>query len=77
MRLVDAVYARITELLKQKGLTLYRVATDGGVPYSTLATMTNSKNVTLATIYGVCAGFKITLTEFFNSPIFDENNIID
>lgn len=77
MRLVDAVSDRITELLKQNSITLYRVATDGGVPYSTLATMRNSKTVTLATIYGVCVGFKISLSDFFNSPVFDEKNITD
>lgn len=58
-------------------MTMYRLCVDGGVPYSTIATMRNSKTVTLATVYGICQGFKMPLSEFFNSPIFDEENIGD
>lgn len=77
MRLVDAVYLRTEQLLKEKCMTMYKLATDGGVPYSTIATMKNSKTVTLATVYGICQGFKISLSEFFASPVFDDENVGD
>ena len=32
MRLVDAVFARIKELMKEKGMSMYRLAMNGGVP---------------------------------------------
>ena len=51
MRLVDAVFMRIKELMKERGLTMYRLAILSGVPRSTIATMQLSKTVTLATIY--------------------------
>lgn len=72
MRLVDAVFMRIKELMKERGLTMYRLAILSGVPRSTIATMQLSKIVTFATIYDVCAGLQITLKEFFDDPIFNE-----
>ncbi len=77
MRLVDAVFARIKELMKEKGMLMYRLAMNGGVPRSTIATIPLSETVTLATIYGVCEGFQITLQEFFDSPLFDKDKVTD
>lgn len=77
MWLVDAVFARIKELMKEKGMSMYRLAMNGGVPRSTIATIPLSETVTLATIYGVCEGFQITLQEFFNSPLFDKDKVTD
>ena len=75
MRLVDAVYNRMIEIIDKQKTTVYAVAKNGCVPCSTIATMTRSKTVTLATIYGICLGLKIPLKEFFDSPLFDEVNI--
>lgn len=75
MRLVDAVFARIKELMKEKGMSMYRLAMNGGVPRSTIATIPLSETVTLATI--VCEGFQITLQEFFDSPLFDKDKVTD
>lgn len=77
MRLVDAVYKRIIELSNKKNLSLYQVAKDGCVPYSTIATMTRSKTVTLSTIYSVCDGLQISLSEFFSAPYFNKEFITD
>lgn len=77
MRLVDAVFMRIKELMKERGLTMYRLAILSGVLRLTIATMQFSKAVTLATIYDVCVGLQITLKEFFDSPLFDEQAIME
>ena len=77
MRLVDAVYARIIELAKERQLNMNALANISGVPRSTIITMTRSTTVTLSTIYGVCAGLQITLMEFFNSSLFSPENITD
>ena len=77
MRAVDAVYARIKELLSEKKMTMYMLAKRSGVPFSTISTMTRSKTVTLATIYGICEGFGMTLKEFFDSPLFARAAITD
>jgi len=77
MRLVDAVYARILELVKQRQITINALANLSGVPRPTIVTMTRSTTVKLSTIYGICDGLKISLQDFFNSPLFDPENILD
>ena len=77
MRLVDAVYARIIQLMKERQITVNALANLSGVPRPTIATMTRSSTVKLSTIYGICEGLNITLQEFFNSPLFDPENITE
>ena len=77
MRLVDAVYERIRELANSCGKSLYKVARDGCVPYATIATMKRSSTVKLSTLYAVCEGLGVRLKDFFDSPLFDEENITD
>lgn len=77
MRLVDAVYARIIELVKERQITINALANLSGVPRPTIATMTRSTTVKLSTIYGICDGLQITLQDFFNSPLFKPVNITD
>lgn len=77
MRLVDAVYARILEYVKEKQITVNALANLSGVPRPTIVTMTRSATVKLSTVNGVCAGLKITLREFFDSPLFAPENITD
>ncbi len=77
MRLVDAVYKRIIELANQYQLSMNALANLSGVPRTTIITMTRSSTVKLATIYGICDGLKMTLEQFFASPLFDNANITD
>ncbi len=77
MRLVDAVYARIVELVKERQITMNALANLSGVPRPTIVTMTRSSTVKLSTIYGICDGLKISLQEFFTSPLFTSENITD
>lgn len=77
MRLVDAVYARIIELIKERNITLNALANISGVPRATMATMTLSTTAKLSTIYGICEGLNITIKDFFDSPLFDRENISD
>ncbi|MGN0820109.1 MAG: helix-turn-helix domain-containing protein [Christensenellaceae bacterium] len=77
MRLVDAVYARIIDLVKERQITVNALANISGIPRSTIVTMTRSTTVKLSTIYGICDGLNITLQDFFNSPLFAHENITD
>lgn len=77
MRLVDAVYKRIIQYVKERRITMNALANLSGVPRTTIITMTKSKTVTLSTIYGICDGLGISLEEFFHSPLFDKANIDD
>lgn len=77
MRLVDAVYDRIIDLIKERNLNVNALANISGVPRTTIVTMRRSTTVKLSTIYGICDGLNISLQEFFNSPRFDKNKITD
>ena len=77
MRLVDAVYERVIELIKERRITVNALANLSGVPRPTIVTMTKSSTVKLSTVYGICVGLKITLQQFFDSPLFDPENITD
>lgn len=77
MRLVDAVYERVIELVKERRITVNALANLSGVPRPTIVAMTKSSTVKLSTVYGICAGLKITLQQFFDSPLFNPENITD
>lgn len=77
MSLVDAVYLRISEYVKERKINMNALANLSGVPRTTIITMTKSDTVKLSTIYGICEGLNISLQEFFNSPLFDKMNIDD
>lgn len=79
MTLSQAVSIRITELLKQRNLTQYALHKLSGVPQSTLSTIINCRfpGMKLRIIYEICEGLEITLEEFFSSPLFERDNIMD
>lgn len=56
MRLVDAVYERVIELVKERRITVNALANLSGVPRPTIVAMTKSSTVKLSTVYGICAG---------------------
>ncbi|MBQ2662084.1 MAG: helix-turn-helix transcriptional regulator [Clostridia bacterium] len=79
MKLNEAVSKRITELLRQRNMTQYSLSLKSGVPQSTLSTIINCTfpSMKLRIIYEICEGLEITLGEFFDSPLFKRENIID
>ncbi|MBQ9859237.1 MAG: helix-turn-helix transcriptional regulator [Clostridia bacterium] len=79
MHLNEAISFRIRELCQQKGWTQYQLSMKSGVPQSTLSTISNCAfpSMKLRIIYEICEGFEIGLEEFFRSPVFDRENLID
>ena len=79
MKLNQAVSERIKELCAERKITQYGLYIKSGVPQSTLSTITNCtfQSVKLRIIYEICEGFEITLSDFFDSPLFDRTNIED
>ena len=57
---------RIRELCRERSWTVYRLAKESGITYSTLSTMLNQENTpTLPTLAKLCDAFGITLAQFF------------
>ncbi len=79
MQLNEAVSKRIKELCNKNGITQYALSQKSGVPQSTLSTIISCTfpSMKLRIIYEICEGLEISLNEFFNSPLFDRENIID
>ena len=79
MRLNEAVAKRIRELMAEQKMTQYELSMKSGVPQSTLSTVMRCTfdSMKLRIVYEVCEGFEISVTEFFNSPLFARENLID
>ncbi len=77
MQLNKAVSQRLTEILQQKGMTQYQLYMKSGVPKSTIGNVINCAydSVKLRIIHELCQGLEISISEFFNSPLFRESNL--
>ncbi len=74
-----AVVKRLKELIKERRITVNKLANLSGVAPSTVKNIFNGKsqNPGVVTLKLLCDGMGITITEFFNSPLFSELEIED
>lgn len=72
-----AVALRISQLLREKGITQYRLAMNSGVTHSTLKNIIHEtvKDNLLSTVILIAGGFDMTVSEFLDSPLFLEENL--
>lgn len=57
---------RILQLMKERGWTMYRLSKETGIPASTLSNMLKRSTIpTMATVETLCAGFGVTISQFF------------
>ena len=77
MKLNEAVSQRLQELLKERGMTQYQLSMKSGVPKSTIGNVVNCiyDSVKLRIIHELCQGMNLNISEFFNSPMFEEENL--
>lgn len=77
VQLNQAVSMRVKELLNQRSMTQYQLFVKSGVPKATLNNIIHCTydSVKLRIIHEICQGFEISITEFFQSPLFDEMNL--
>lgn len=63
----NEVLNRIQYLLEFKHWSVYQLAKASGLPYSSLNNLFNRKTCpTIATLEKICAGFEISLADFFD-----------
>lgn len=79
MTLSFAIKKRIEDLLLCNGLNVNMLATKSGLNESTIRSILKGKcnAPNMQTIYYICIGFGITLADFYNSKIFNPNNLDD
>ena len=72
MALQDAVRARLSELMKERGYPAYRLCKEGGVPRATISQILSGKNgrIKLDTLYQILVTMDVSLAEFFTSEYF-------
>ena len=77
MQLNEAVSKRLTELMQEKHMTPYQLNNKSGVPKSTIGNVLNCAypSMKLRIVHELCQGLGISITDFFNSPLFDEDNL--
>lgn len=77
MKLNEAVSQRLQELLKERGMIQYQLSMKSGVPKSTIGNVVNCMydSVKLRIIHELCQGMNLNISEFFNSPMFEEENL--
>lgn len=77
MQLNEAVSARLKELLMERDMTQYQLYMKSGVPKSSIGNIVNCAydSVKLRLIHEICQGLNINISDFFNSPYFEETNL--
>lgn len=77
MQLNKAVSLRLNELLEERNMSQYQLYIKSGVPKSTIGNVINCTydSVKLRIIHEICQGLEISVSEFFQSPLFEENNL--
>lgn len=79
MNLIEAVSKRINELLEENKMTSYKLFKNSGVAQSSISNIRQEKynSVDLRTVLDIAQGLGIDLRKFFDSPLFDGENITD
>ena len=77
MTVNDAVAKRIATLLKEKGISQYRLEQESGIQHGSMQCIMNGRNktVTLSTVILLAKGFHISLTEFLNDEVFSSSEL--
>ena len=72
MTVNNAVAKRISELLKEKNISQYRLEQKTGIQHGSMQCIMNGRNktVTLSTIIMIARGFDMTPSEFLDNEIF-------
>jgi len=77
MNICKAVGLRISNLLAEKNMSLYRLEQNSGILHGTMMCIMNerNKNITLKTIMQLARGFNMTLLEFLDDKLFTNEDL--
>ncbi len=73
MNIGCAVKLRIIELCEENNITINKLSTLCGITQSTLNNIVSGRNnsTTVSTVKKICDGLNISITEFFQSSLFE------
>lgn len=77
MNIAEATAKRISELLLEKNKTQYRLQKETCLSEKTIRDILHNrtKDINSSTVYLIASAFGLSLSEFYNSPLFNEENI--
>ena len=77
MNIANAIAKRISGLLIEKNMTQYKLSKKTCLSQSTLTDLLHyrTKDINSSTVYLIASAFGLSLSEFYNSPLFNEENI--
>ncbi len=77
MTVNDAVAKRVSDLLREKDMSQYRLEQASGIQHGSMQCIMNGRNktVTLSTVIMLAKGFDMSLTEFLNDDIFSSEEL--
>ena len=77
MTVCQAVAKRINQLLLEKKMTQYRLERESGVQHGTMNGIMGGRNkgIELSTVMMIARGFKMTVIEFLDDPIFASEDL--
>ncbi len=77
MKLSTAVALRISNILREKNMSQYRLEKNIAMPHNTMKTLMREKNsgVNLKTVMQIIRGLDMTTAQFFDDPIFESEDL--
>lgn len=77
MKLSTAVATRLSDILREKNLSQYRLEKNIAMPHNTMKTLMGERNsgVNLRTVMQIVRGLDMTISEFFDDPIFESDDL--
>ena len=75
----EAINLRITELLKERNISVYKLSYLAGISNSIISDFRRGKvkEPSISFLIHICEGFDISLKEFFDSPYFTDVEAVD
>ncbi len=77
MKISTAVATRISNLLRERNMSQYRLEKITAIPHNTMKSLMRERNdgVNLTTVLQIVRGLGITAAEFFNDPLFESDDL--
>ncbi len=77
MKLSSAVALRVSNILRERNMSQYRLEKEIAMPHNTMKTLMRetNKSVNLKTVMQIVRGLKMTTAEFFDDPIFESDDL--
>lgn len=73
----EAVAKRISKLLKERGMSQYKLEINSGIQHGSMQCIMNGRNktVTLSTVFMIARGFDMSVIEFLDDDIFRSEDL--